>query len=140
MSTSSGSLNERNKVVVAFLGGRRLKGYIYNFSALKTSFVLFPTDSTREQQGLNVEVKDLKAIFFVRDIVGNPEYHELTNGQPAKHGRRVEVRCGDGETFRGTTDAYNPQKQGFFMFPTDPKSNNTRIFVVIKNVAQIQFA
>lgn len=34
-------LDNRNKAVVAFLDGRRLKGYIYNFSAQKDRFRLF---------------------------------------------------------------------------------------------------
>jgi hypothetical protein len=34
----------------------------------------------------------------------------------------------DGETLQGCTDAYNPKRPGFFLFPTDAKSNNLRIF------------
>jgi hypothetical protein len=66
----------RNKAVVAFLDGRRLKGYIYNFSAQKDSFRLFFEQDTLQREGTAVQMKDLKAIFFARDFVGNSEYTE----------------------------------------------------------------
>ncbi len=139
MTIPSKSLDQANKVVVAFLDGRRLKGYTYNFSALKSSFTLFLKESPPGQEGIEVGVEDLKAIFFVHDFVGNREYQEVSGTEPPKHGRSIEVLCKDGERLRGSTDAYNPQKLGFFMFPADPKSNNIRIFVVSKNARQIQF-
>ena len=139
MTTRSESLDQANKAVVAFVDGRRLKGYVYNFSALKSFFTLFPKDSPPGQEGKNVEMKDLKAVFFVRDFAGNSEYQETSGTEPPKHGRRVEVAFRDGERLHGSTDAYNPKKLGFFMFPADPKSNNIRIFIVNKNALQIQF-
>jgi len=139
MTMRSKSLDQANKVVVAFLDGRRLKGYIHNFSALKSSFTLFLRDSPPGQEGIKVEMEDLKAVFFVHDFVGNCEYQEVSGAEPAKHGRSVEVVCRDGERLRGSTDAYNPQKMGFFMFPADPKSNNIRVFVVSKNALHFQF-
>ena len=139
MTIPSESLDQANKAVVAFVDGRRLKGYVYNFSALKSFFPLFPWDSLPGQGGKNVEMKDLKAVFFVRDFVGNPEYQETSVTAPPKHGRRIEVVFRDGEKLHGSTDAYNPQKMGFFMFPADPRSNNIRIFVVNKNALKIHF-
>jgi len=38
-----------------------------------------------------------------------------------------------------TTEAYDPQELGFFLFPADQKSNNLRIFIVNRNVVQIKF-
>lgn len=86
-----------------------------------------------------MEMKDLKAVFFVRDFVGNREYQEVSDRESFAHGRRIEVAFRDGEKLHGRTDAYNPQKIGFFMFPDDPKSNNIRIFVLSKNALHIQF-
>jgi len=45
----------------------------------------------------------------------------------------------DGEKLVGTSEAYNPQKLGFFLFPADGKSNNSRIFIVNKNVQKVKF-
>jgi hypothetical protein len=127
-----------NKVVVAYVDGRRLKGYIYNFSALKESFDLLPQEDRLHERGTRVEMKDLKAVFFVKDFAGHPEYQEDRLAESPMHGRKIEVSFRDGEKILGKTEGYNPQKPGFFMFPGDPKSNNERIFVVSRNAQQIK--
>lgn len=139
MATPPKTPENRNKAVVAYLDGRRLKGYIYNFSALKDRFRLFSKEGLLQDQGIEVEMKHLKAVYFVKDFSGNRDYKESPVEGPPKHGRKIEVTFGDGEKVFGTTDAYNPEKLGFFVFPVDPKTNSLRIFVVNKNVGQIKF-
>jgi hypothetical protein len=136
--TPSGS-DHRNKAIVAFLDGRRLKGYIYNFSAQKVGFRLFLEQDTLQREGTNVQMKDLKAIFFARDFVGNREYSESQTLTGQNQGRKAEVTFRDGEKLVGTTDAYNPQKLGFFLVPADPRSNNLRVFVITKNATHIRW-
>jgi len=136
--TPSGS-DHRNKAIVAFLDGRRLKGYIYNFSAQKDGFRLFLEQDTLQREGTNVQMKDLKAIFFARDFVGNREYSESQTLTGQNQGRKAEVTFRDGEKLVGTTDAYNPQKIGFFLVPADPRSNNLRVFVITKNATHIRW-
>lgn len=138
MATPPVALGRGNKAVVAYLDGRRLKGYIFDFSAAKEHFRLLPQEEPLQHQGSDVAFKDLKAVFFVKDFIGNKDYQESKNLEPAKHGRRIEVTFKDGETVAGTTEGYNPQKIGFFVFPADPNSNNIRIFVVNKNVTQVK--
>ncbi len=132
-------LDSRNKAIVAFLDGRRLKGYIYNFSAQKDSFRLFLEQDAARRNGTDVQMKDLKAIFFARDFVGNSEYTESQELTTQNQGRKAEVTFRDGEKLAGTTDAYNPQKVGFFLVPADPRSNNLRVFVITKNATQIRW-
>ena len=132
------NLDRQNKVVVAFLNGERVKGCVYDFSPQKESFNLLPQEDVLQGQGMKVEMKDLKAVFFVKDFSGNPEYRELLLTDAHMHGRKIEVTFVDGEKVVGTTEGYNPQRQGFFVIPGDPKSNNTRIFVVTKNTRQIK--
>jgi hypothetical protein len=134
------SNDKTNRAVVAFLDGRRLKGYIFNFSALKDSFRLFPDEAGQQKAGTDVLIKDLKAVFFVRDFAGHPEYQEQPAEETPKHGRKIEVSFKDGEKVSGMTDAYNAQKLGFFIFPIDPRSNNVRIFVVNKNAHQVKMS
>jgi uncharacterized protein DUF6982 len=136
--TPSGS-DHRNKAIVAFLDGRRLKGYIYNFSAQKDGFRLFLEQDTLQREGTNVQMQDLKAIFFARDFVGNREYSESQTLTGQNQGRKAEVTFRDGEKLVGTTDAYNPQKIGFFLVPADPRSNNLRVFVITKNATHIRW-
>lgn len=140
MATSD--LDNRNKAVVAFLDGRRLKGYIYNFSAQKDRFRLFSCQDSGgqregQQEGTDVQMKDLKAIFFAKDFAGNSEYTESQTLASQKQGRKAEVTFRDGEKLMGTTDAYNPQKVGFFLIPADPRSNNLRVFVITRNTTKI---
>lgn len=137
--TAPNSSDQRNKAVVAFLDGRRLKGYIYNFSAQKDRFRLFSEEDALQRQGTDVQMKELKAIFFARDFVGNREYQESQSLDPQNQGRKAEVIFRDGEKLVGTTDAYNPQRTGFFMVPVDPRSNNLRVFVITKNARQIRW-
>lgn len=132
-------LDNRNKAVVAFLDGRRLKGYIYNFSAQKDRFRLFLEQDTLQREGTDVQMKDLKAIFFAKDFVGNSEYTESQILTSQNGCRKAEVTFRDGEKLVGTSDAYNPQKIGFFLVPADPRSNNLRVFVITKNTTQIRW-
>ncbi len=134
------SFEKMNRAVVAFLDGRRLKGYLFNFSALKESFRLFPEGPAGQQSGSDIFLKDLKAIFFVKDFAGNPEYRETRGGEGPKHGRKVVVTFRDGEQLSGATEAYNPQKLGFFVFPLDENGNNLRVFVINKNIHQVKMS
>jgi len=91
---------------------------------------------------LDFLLKELKALFFVKDFAGNPQYDErkkyLEGEKPT--GRRVEVTFKDGETLVGSTLGYDPSRPGFFLFPADPKSNNIRVFAVspfVKNVRYV---
>jgi hypothetical protein len=138
MATSN-VLDNRNKAVVAFLDGRRLKGYIYNFSAQTDRFRLFFEQDTLQRDGTDVQMKDLKAIFFAKDFVGNSEYTESQILTSQNGCRKAEVTFRDGEKLVGTTDAYNTQKIGFFLVPADPRSNNLRVFVITKNTTQIRW-
>jgi hypothetical protein len=128
-----------NKVVVAYLDGRRLRGCVYDFSPLKDTFRLSSENGLLQQRGPEVELKDLKAIFFVKDFRGNSKYKESKKLEEGKPGRKIEVTFSDGEKVAGTTQAYNPKSKGFFVFPADAKSNSLRIFVVNWNVRDVKF-
>ena len=77
-------------------------------------------------------MRELKALFFVRDLVGNPARHdgqEFHSGE-APAGQHVEVRFRDGEVIVGTADSPTTDALGFFLVPADPESNNLRVYVV----------
>jgi len=127
-----------NRAVVAYRDGKRLKGYILNFSALKEKFRLFSGEPGQQQSGVDVPLNELKAIFFVKNFEGDASYNETRTAEAPKHRRRLVVTFGDGEELPGTTEAYNKEKLGFFMFPLDDKSNNLRIFVINRNVRSVK--
>jgi Family of unknown function (DUF6982) len=63
---------------------------------------------------------------------------ESALASPPLHGCRIEIVFQDGESLSRTTDAYNPRKLRFVVFPMDPQSNNLRVLVVNKNVRQVK--
>jgi hypothetical protein len=128
-----------NKVVVAYLDGRRARGCVYDFSPLKDTFRLVSESGLLQQKGPEVTLKDLKAVFFVKDFRGDSKYKESTKIEEGKQGRKIEVIFSDGEKIAGATQGYNPKSKGFFVFPADPKSNSLRIFVVNWNVRDVKF-
>jgi len=138
MQTPLTSGAKGNQAVVAFLDGRRLKGYIFNFSAVRESFRLFPDEKAKQESGTDIQMKDLKAIFFVKDFTGDPSYKESADGVASRHGRKIEVTFADGEKLTGFCDAYNKQKLGFFLFPADSRSNNARVFAINRNVREVK--
>jgi uncharacterized protein DUF6982 len=130
-------MQTRAKVVVAYLDGRRLRGYTNDFSPTRDQFFLFPdgVEPKPGDRGTPVRIAELKALFFVKDFAGDPA-HTKVSGTAQLPGRRVEVIFSDGEKLLGSSVAYNPRNLGFFMQPSDPTDNNERIFVVNRNVKQ----
>jgi len=128
-----------NKVVVAYLDGHRSRGCVYDFSPLKDTFRLVSESGSQQQKGSEVALKDLKAVFFVKDFRGDSKYKESKKVEEGKPGRKIEVTFSDGEKVVGTTQGYDPKSKGFFVFPADAKSNSLRIFVVNWNVRDVRF-
>jgi hypothetical protein len=133
------SMEQLTKVVVAFLDRRRQRGYTYDFSPMRDYLNLLPPEDPLQGGGTRVNLKDVKALFFVKDFVGNRNAQESPDLDSAAHGRKIEVSFSDGEKLVGKTEGYNPQKLGFFMFPADPKSNNLRVYVITKNARFVRF-
>jgi hypothetical protein len=127
------------RVVIAYLDGRRLKGYVNDFSAVRDHLFLFPegTDSKTGERGISVRLNELKALFFVKDFAGDPSRPAAPEVAQAP-GKKVEVTFPDGEQLVGFTVAYNPKNLGFFVQPANPASNNERIFVVNGNVKRVR--
>jgi hypothetical protein len=131
---------EPTKVVARYSDGRVIKGFTQDFFPNRDSFHLFEA-TNGSGGGVEVFVKELKAIFHVRDFKGNPFYEErkiyIEGEKPS--GRKVEVTFIDGEVLVGSTLGYEPKRQGFYFFPADPKSNNARIFAVSSAVKRVRY-
>ena len=130
---------ELTKIVLRFRDGSVLKGFTQNFFPRKDRFHLMPAE---RPSGLPIEVstKELKAIFVVRDFVGNSRYAERKKylGEEKPNGLKIEVTFMDGEVLVGSTLGYDLSRLGFFVFPADPNSNNIRIFVVSSGVKSVR--
>ena len=128
-----------NKVVLGCLDGRRLMGYLSNLSATHDRFRLFPAEDSAHQTGSEVELRSLKAIFFVNGFEGNREQEDSGKESAEGPGRKIEITFRDGEKIAGTTEAYHPQNSGFYLFPADPDSDSARIFIVNSSVQDVKF-
>lgn len=126
----------REKIVIRYLDGRVEKALAHKTMAFNRTTFQAITDGGEVR---SVPLGELKAIFFVRDLVGDASYHErkeLGEGSP-RVGYEVKVTFRDGEVLVGRS--MNPAfgEHGFYLEPADPRSNNRRVFVVRANVAEV---
>ena len=126
-----------NRVVARFADGRVLKGTTQDFSVSRDSFHVIPPESGAPP--VRVNIPTLKAVFFVKDHTGDKDYNEKKAFEKLVPGRKLQVTFRDGEVLVGSSTAYDAARPGFFMTPADPKSNNDRIFVVMKAVRSVAF-
>jgi hypothetical protein len=75
-----------------------------------------------------VPFSEIKAVFYPRPI--NDDVIEPATGS------EIAVEFADGEIIRGRAH-YNPQRNGFHLFPLD-RSRNDRIFVVNSAIVSIE--
>ena len=130
----------QNRVVARFLDGRVLKGTVSDFNPTRPTFHLLPSGS-ESSSVVEIRVADLKAVFFVKDLAGNPRYEERREFDPSRAapGRKLRVVFRDGEVLVGVTQGYDRTRPGFFLVPADPASNNERCFVVSTAVGEVAF-
>ncbi len=96
-------------------------------------------DAAPGDKPVEIMMDELKAIFFVKSFMGNPDYNEDKNfpKDQTLYGQKVVVNFKDGETLVGTCNAYHLDQPGFFFFPIDKQSNNMRVFAVSKFINDI---
>jgi hypothetical protein len=119
-------------------GAEQGRGWLYGWPPL-ARMCLLVEEGSPQGKSTEISLKDLKAVFFVKDFKGNSKYKESQKIEDGKAGRKIEIRFFDGEKIVGTTQAYNPNHKGFFVFPADAKSNSLRVFVVNWNVKDVKF-
>jgi len=117
-----------HRVVAHYLDGRLLKGTTSDFNAEKETLHIIDAS---ENEHL-ISVGELKALFFVRQLDGDPGYKERKGfHRKRRKSFKVMVEFADGELLFGFTYvSYRHDSPGFFMFPGDPNSNNLKMFVV----------
>lgn len=130
-----------NRVVARYTDGRILKGETSDFLPNKDLFHVVPSSQPGAKGPLTVKIPELKAVFFVKDLDGDPRHMERKSFDPAHPpvGRKIRVVFRDGEVLLGTTQGYQPGRPGFFMIPADEASNIERCYVVSASAASIDF-
>jgi len=129
-------VNLENKVVARYRDGKILKGLTHDFSPMKEIFHLTTADEKKELVEINLS--QLKAIFFVKTLEGNKDYKGPTEAEILENlkkvsGLKLKITFFDGEIMYGSTQGYQPERKGFFVFPSDREVNNCERAYIIKD-------
>jgi len=129
---------ETNRVVVRLADGGVLKGTTVDFFPNRPTFHLRPRDGG---EPVEIHCSSLKALFFVKSFEGDRRRRDLRTflaGPPQMaKGNKIAVHFADGELLTGYSMNYSREKEGFVVFPADPRSNNLRIYVVSSAALEI---
>jgi hypothetical protein len=125
-----------NKIVMRYADGKLRKGTTADFFPNKDIFHL---NDKNDGKIYEINVLDLKAVFFVKTYEGDPVYDEKLNIERVGLGKRIRVRFKDGETMVGYTQGYSPNRAGFIFFPGDPDSNNEKAFIINAATEDVHF-
>lgn len=114
-------------VVLHFRGGRTER--------VMTSPSVDPERETitisREGERAEIPYGEIKAMFFLRDP------NDTLPPEEASEGSTLVVEFRDGEVIRGRSRAYNPERNGFFLYPHD-RSKNEKVFIVNSAIVSIE--
>ena len=126
----------QNKIIVRFTDGKILKGTTADLFPNKAVFHIKENGSAAIHE---INISFLKAVYFVKTFEGNPDYHERHDIERVGMGKKIEVCFKDGETLVGYTQGYTPARDLFIVFPSDPESNNEKVFVITKETGKVTF-
>jgi hypothetical protein len=127
-----------NKIVAHTLEGRIVKGLTHDFDPSRSVLHVLPAEGGGVP--VRLEFAQLKALFFVKDYLGNRDYDPPPGfGPGAPRGERCIVTFEDGEVIFGTTPDYANHAGGFTLYPSDPADNNVKLFVVRTAVREVKF-
>jgi hypothetical protein len=131
------------KVVVRYADGRFTKGKTYDFQVGRPRFHVFAEPRASDALPVRVDMSDLKAVFFVRDLAGRAQHTdrgEFPKDRPTgpRSGFRVAVTFRDGEVLIGTTENPPSASRGLLVVPADPQSNDLRVYVVPTAVRSVR--
>ena len=125
------------KIIIRYANGKIKKGTTEDFFPNKDVFHFKDRDIGEYQ---TILIKDLKAVFFVKDFEGNHQYQEKNDIERVGLGKKIHVHFKDGETLVGYTQGFSRDRAGFIFFPSDPDSNNEKVFVVTAATDKVYFA
>ena len=118
-----------NEVVAHYLSGRVVKGVSLDVDPGRPKCHI----RTTSEGTVEVKLTELKALFFVKDLTGDPDRADvlqLAAGDGRARGAfPIELEFADGERLVGLTVRFPPVKPFFFVLPADPGSNNVRILI-----------
>ncbi len=126
------------KVVAHFIDHQVVKGTSVDVDIGR------PICHIRTEDGavMEVDLAQIKALYFVKDLTGNSAYdenHDPETGDNRLRGSElIDITFLDGEKLGALTNRFPPRGPRFFVVPMDAKSNNARILVNRDAVATMQ--
>lgn len=125
------------KAIVRTRDGSVVNGFVAR-KELGPKFTILNRQAKQESFSL----KDIKAIFFVKDFKGDPSYEEIRflNKQKASAAVWVRLKFFDGETLEGRIENNIRLllSGGFYLWPSDTETNNECAY--ISKAALVDFA
>jgi len=125
------------KVVAHFIDHTIVKGTSMDVDPAK------PRCHIRTDNGvLEVDLSQLKALYFVRDFTGRAEYDEdrapKAGDARLRGSHAVKLTFMDGEPLHALMNRFPPNRPFYFVLPIDPASNNERILVNREAVVAVE--
>jgi hypothetical protein len=119
-----------NKIVVHTKDGGIHKGVTHDFDPNETGFHLLPAEGGGVP--MRFQMDQLKALFYVKDYVGNRDFVARQQFDEAhRAARKAIVSFHDGEEIWGVLgEGADEDGIGFYFFPADKRDNNIRIYVI----------
>jgi hypothetical protein len=128
-----------NEVVAHYQDGRVVKGISLDVDPGRPKCHI----RTTAEGTLEVKLAELKALFFVKDLVGNSGHEDVLKLEPSDGRARgaypIALEFADGEHLVGLTVRYPPVRPFFFVLPADARSNNLRVLInraAVKRMSQ----
>lgn len=118
------------KVVVHFTNGALIRGFAGEYAALDDRLHL--ASYTEPGMHVTVDLRDVKAVYFVKDFFGDPAHQEKNGFEKTPLGKSglMLVEFKDGEKLWGYPDLPASRGEiGFVMRPADMSGNNESVFV-----------
>ena len=116
-------MSSDSKAVLRFRDGRTERVELAPIDQSREVFTVTHEDGSSRE----IPYSELKAVFFPHKDSAPAEQAE---------GSMLAVEFSDGEVIRGIAH-YNPERNGFFLFPLD-RSKNDRVFVVNSAIVSIE--
>ena len=126
------------KVVVHMKDGMIHKGVTHDFDPDGQAFHMLPGEGGGVP--VKVDVDEMKALFYVKDYMGNRDFVARSEFDEAQRSaRRAVVVFNDAEEIWGLLgEEHSDEGLGFLFYPSDKNDNNIRIFVIRSAIKELR--
>ena len=123
------------QVVARLLDKGKIKGRTTDFHPERDQFTIEPEDGSLP---VRISISDLKALYFVRSLEGNPDHQDHRQFK-AQAGVRPKLwlEFKDGEQMAAWPVSPALGKLGFYVLPTDTNSNVEKAWVYRPSLTRI---